>query len=89
MCQSPNGDFNIKSADELGRVLYDDIGIRSAATMTTGKRSVAADALERLAGKHKIVADVLEYRHLGKLKSTYAEALPKKVNTCKRKRKEV
>jgi DNA polymerase-1 len=70
-------EFNIASPQQLGKVLFEDLGIVSPGRNTKGKApSTAADVLEQLAPEHAIVRKVLEYRQVAKLKGTYADALP-------------
>ena len=69
-------EFNINSPKQLGEVLFDELMLPSGKKTKTGW-STNADVLEKLVGKHEIVGDVLEYRMLTKLKSTYAEGLLK------------
>ncbi|SFC36492.1 DNA polymerase I [Butyrivibrio sp. YAB3001] len=66
--------FNINSPKQLGEVLFEKLGL-PAEKKTKSGYSTAADVLEKLAPEHKIVADILEYRGLSKLKSTYADGL--------------
>ena len=66
--------FNINSPRQLGTVLFEDLHLPSGKKTKTGY-STAADVLEKLAEENRIVADILEYRQLTKLKSTYAEGL--------------
>ncbi len=66
--------FNINSPKQLGVVLFEDLHLPSGKKTKTGY-STAADVLEKLAEEHRIVADILEYRQLTKLRSTYAEGL--------------
>ncbi len=66
--------FNINSPKQLGEILFDRLGIPGGKKTKTGY-STAADVLEKLAPEYPIVADVLEYRGLAKLKSTYADGL--------------
>jgi DNA polymerase-1 len=69
--------FNIASPQQLGRVLFEDLGLPSPVKHGKGKAiSTAADVLEELAAEHEIVRKVLEYRQLTKLKGTYVDALP-------------
>jgi DNA polymerase-1 len=69
--------FNINSPQQLGKVLFDEMSIPSGGkTGKTKNYSTAADVLEALAPEHDIVAKVLEYRQLTKLKGTYVDALP-------------
>ncbi|RKM57440.1 DNA polymerase I [Butyrivibrio sp. X503] len=67
-------EFNINSPKQLGEVLFEKLGL-PAEKKTKSGYSTAADVLEKLAGEHKIVSDILEYRGLAKLKSTYADGL--------------
>ncbi len=67
-------EFNINSPKQLGEVLFEKMGIPGGKKTKTGY-STAADVLEKLAPEHPIVSDILEYRGLTKLKSTYAEGL--------------
>lgn len=66
--------FNINSPKQLGEVLFDKMAIPGGKKTKTGY-STAADVLEKLSGEYPIVSDVLEYRGLTKLKSTYADGL--------------
>lgn len=67
-------DFNINSPKQLGEVLFEKMELPGGKKTKTGY-STAADVLEKLAPEHPIVSDILEYRGLTKLKSTYAEGL--------------
>lgn len=66
--------FNINSPKQLGEVLFEKLEIPGGKKTKTGY-STAADVLEKLAVEYPIVSEVLEYRGLTKLKSTYAEGL--------------
>ena len=66
--------FNINSPKQLGEILFEKIKLPGGKKTKTGY-STAADVLEKLAPEHPIVADILEYRGLTKLKSTYADGL--------------
>ena len=66
--------FNINSPKQLGEILFDKMGLPGGKKTKTGF-STAADVLEKLSVDYPIVADILEYRGLAKLKSTYAEGL--------------
>ena len=69
--------FNIASPQQLGRILFEDLGLPAPFKYGKGKTiSTAADVLEELAADHEIVRKVLEYRQLTKLKGTYVDALP-------------
>ena len=67
-------EFKINSPKQLGEVLFDKMGIKGGKKTKTGY-STAADVLEKLAPEYPIVSDILEYRGLAKLKSTYADGL--------------
>lgn len=67
-------EFNINSPKQLGEVLFDKMGIKGGKKTKTGY-STAADVLDKLAPEYPIVSDILEYRGLAKLKSTYADGL--------------
>ena len=69
-------EFNINSPKQLGEVLFDELMLPSGKKTKTGW-STNADVLEKLVGKHDIVGEVLDYRMLTKLRSTYAEGLLK------------
>ncbi len=75
--------FNINSTQQLSDVLFKRLGLeapdRSRKT-SAGKLSTAAGVLEGMRGQHPIVDEILEYRELTKLKSTYVDALPLQVN---------
>ena len=67
-------EFNINSPKQLGVILFEKLGIKGSKKTKTGY-STAADVLEQLAGANPIIRDILEYRQLAKLKSTYADGL--------------
>lgn len=67
-------DFNINSPKQLGEILFEKMGIPGGKKTKTGY-STAADVLDKLAPDYPIVEEILEYRGLAKLKSTYAEGL--------------
>ncbi|MBR2948471.1 MAG: DNA polymerase I [Lachnospiraceae bacterium] len=66
--------FNINSPKQLGEILFEKMGLKGGKKTKTGY-STAADVLEKLAADNPVVADILEYRGLTKLKSTYADGL--------------
>ena len=72
-------EFNINSPKQLGEVLCDALR-RPAGKKTKTGWSTNADILEKLIGKHPIIGDILEYRMLTKLKSTYADGLLKVIS---------
>lgn len=67
-------EFNINSPKQLGEILFDKLKLPGGKKTKTGY-STAADVLEKLAPDYPIVSDILEYRGLAKLKSTYADGL--------------
>jgi DNA polymerase-1 len=67
-------EFNINSPKQLGEILFGKLGLPYGKKTKTGY-STAADVLEKLAEEYNIVALILEYRQLSKLKSTYADGL--------------
>ena len=69
-------EFNINSPKQLGVILFEKLMLPHGKKTKTGW-STNADILEKLQGKHPIINEILEYRTLTKLKSTYAEGLLK------------
>lgn len=75
------GEFNINSPKQLGVILYDELQLEDKPKKTaTGQYSTRESELLRLAHKHEIIRDVLEYRNAVKLKSVYVDQLPEAVN---------
>lgn len=73
--------FNIASPKQLGEVLFEKLMLDPKAKKTkTGQYQTGEDVLLALASKSDIVRDILDYRQLQKLKSTYVDALPQMVN---------
>ena len=72
--QEAGEEFNINSPKQLGVILFEKLGLPGGKKTKTGY-STAADILDKLAPDHAIVKDILEYRQLTKLKSTYADGL--------------
>lgn len=74
-------EFNIASPKQVGEILFDKLRIVEKAKKTkTGQYVTSEEVLQQLKGKHEIVANILEYRGLKKLLSTYVDALPKLIN---------
>ncbi|WP_374960331.1 DNA polymerase, partial [Gilvibacter sp.] len=74
-------EFNIASPRQLGDILFGKLQLVDKPKKTkTGQYSTAEDVLSYLAKDHKIIRDVLSYRGLSKLKSTYVDALPLQVS---------
>ena len=74
--------FNLASPKQLGEVLFDKLKLDASAKKTkTGQYQTGEDVLLKLAVKgHQIVDDILTFRELTKLKSTYVDALPQMIN---------
>lgn len=71
-------EFNISSPKQLGDVLFDELGLMQKGLKKTagGQRSTRESELEKIREIHPIVDDILEYRQVGKLLSTYIESMP-------------
>lgn len=72
-------EFNISSPKQLGKVLFEDLGLPCKKKTKSGY-STNADVLESIANKHPIVPLILEYRTLSKLSSTYVDSLLKQIH---------
>lgn len=72
-------EFNIGSPKQLGAILFEKLGLPVIKKTKTGY-STDAEVLQTLAAEHPIAALIVKYRELSKLRSTYAEALPKLIN---------
>jgi DNA polymerase-1 len=73
------GEFNINSPKQLAAILFDKLGLKPVRRTKTGY-STDEDTLTQLAAQHELPAQILNYRSLSKLKSTYVDALPGMVN---------
>jgi DNA polymerase I len=71
-------EFNISSPKQLGEVLFDKLGLvaKGQKKTATGQRSTRESELEKIRELHPIVDDILEYREVQKLLSTYIESIP-------------
>ncbi len=77
-----NSDFNLASPKQLGIVLFEQLKLIDKPKKTkTGQYATGEEILSKLASKHEIVANILEWRGLVKLKNTYVDALPNEVNS--------
>jgi DNA polymerase-1 len=73
--------FNIASPKQLGEVLFEKLKLDPKAKKTkTGQYATGEEILSKLAYEHKIASDILDYRELQKLKSTYVDALPELIS---------
>ena len=79
---SAGEEFNVDSPRQLGEILFEKLVLTSNAKKTkTGQYQTGEDVLKKLIHTHPIIGQVLEYRKLKKLLSTYVEPLPKLVNS--------
>jgi len=82
--QLAGAEFNIASPKQLGEILFDKLKLTNQAGKTkktkTGQYATGEEVLVKLAGEHKIVKKILDYREYEKLRSTYVDALPKLVS---------
>lgn len=77
-------EFNIRSSQQLAHIIFDKLEIKEGKKTATGQRSTANETLEKIRTAHPIVEQVLQYRMLEKLRSTYLAPLPKLVDTHSR-----
>lgn len=69
--------FNLGSPKQLGEVLFDVLKIEGGGKKTkTGQYATGEEVLQKLRNRHPVIEDILRYRQLSKLKSTYVDALP-------------
>ena len=74
ICALAGREFNVNSPQQLGTVLFEDLGL-PAGKKTTKGYSTNADVLEKLKGAHPIIEKILEYRTLAKLNGTYVDGM--------------
>ncbi|HYD93008.1 MAG TPA: DNA polymerase [Candidatus Paceibacterota bacterium] len=76
-------EFNISSPKQLGTILFDELGLgaKGQKRTATGQRSTRESELEKLRELHPIIDDILEYREVQKLLSTYVEAIAPLLDT--------
>ena len=73
-------EFKINSPQQLAEVLFDKLNLQPPRRSRVKSRSTAAEVLEELAALHELPKKVLEYREIAKVKSTYADALPRLIH---------
>ncbi len=75
------GEFNINSPKQLGEVLFDKLGlsVKNQKKTSTGQKSTKESELEKMKELHPIINDILSYRELQKLLSTYIDNIPQMV----------
>ena len=79
--ESAGTQFNIASPKQLGEILFDRLKLDPKAKKTrTGQYSTNEETLSKLAGKHPVIDQILNYRELQKLKSTYVDSLPQLIH---------
>jgi len=73
--------FNINSPQQMGQILFEHLGLSRKGVKKTGggKISTRESELEKLRGQHEIIEEILRYRELQKLLSTYIDTLPEMV----------
>src|SRR5690606_11868096 len=70
-------EFNIASPKQLGEIIFDKMQLSDNPKQTkTKQHSTSEDVLQKLINKHPIIQQILDYRSLTKLKSTYVDTLP-------------
>ncbi len=77
--QLAGGAFNINSPKQLGEILFERLGLAKGKKTKSGW-STNVEVLQGLADQHEIAAQILDYRSVSKLKSTYTDALPRLIN---------
>jgi len=79
-------EFNISSPKQLGDILFDELQLKAKGQKktSTGQRSTKESELEKIRDLHPIVDDILEYRQVQKLLSTYVESIPPLLDADKR-----
>ncbi len=73
-------EFNIRSAQQLGNILYSRLKLPIPQKTPGGQLSTKQEALEKLHAEHPIIEKLLQFRKLEKLRSTYLEPLPRYIN---------
>ena len=73
--------FNIRSAQQLGDMLFNTLKLPSPRKTRGGQASTNQETLEKLAGQHPVVESILQFRKLEKMRSTYLDPLPRLVDS--------
>lgn len=74
-------EFNVRSNQQLADILFQDMGLPVKRKTPKGAPSTSSQVLEAMQGEHEIIGRILRYRTLEKLRSTYLEPLPRKVDS--------
>ncbi len=72
--------FNVQAPAQVGKILFEEMGLEGGKKTKTGQWSTPAEVLEDLATEHDFAGRILDYRQLSKLKSTYTDALQTHIN---------
>ncbi len=75
--EAAGGPFNIRSAQQIGDVLFRTLGLSAAKLTKGGQASTSQAVIEKLSGQHPVVDALLKYRKMEKMRSTYLEPLPR------------
>lgn len=79
--QEAGTEFNVGSPKQIGEILFDQMGLEGGKKTKTGQWSTDVGTLEKLSAQgHQIITNILEWRGLSKLKSTYTDALQEQIN---------
>lgn len=70
-------EFNLRSSQQVARILFQELGLKPGRKTPSGTPSTASEVLEGMQSQHPIIAEILRYRSLEKLRSTYLEPLPR------------
>ncbi len=70
-------EFNINSPAQLGKILFEKLNLHSGKKTSGGARSTKISVLEELEDQHEIIGEIMQYRELQKLLSTYIDVIPK------------
>ncbi|MDR2055516.1 MAG: DNA polymerase I [Desulfovibrio sp.] len=76
--------FNLRSARQLGGLLFDHLGLPAPRKTRGGQASTSQETLEKLAGRHAVIDLILQYRKFEKMRSTYLEPLPRLIDATGR-----
>ncbi|MDR3320194.1 MAG: DNA polymerase I [Desulfovibrio sp.] len=77
-------EFNLRSARQLGEILFDRLGLTAPRKTRGGQASTAQDTLEKLVGQHPMIDLIVQYRKFEKMRSTYLDPLPRLIDATGR-----
>jgi DNA polymerase-1 len=81
MAESVGHEVNPRSPQQIGKLLYNELGLEESRKTSSGRYSTDALALAELVGQHPVVEKIAEHRRLSRLKDAYADSLPSLMNT--------